>query len=41
MSTKQIYNPFKVLSFIVLAAMAGAILYAVSIALTYWNGIGV
>lgn len=41
MQQKKLYTPFKVLSMIVLVAMVGAILYAFSISLMYWNGIGV
>lgn len=41
MRAKDVFNPIKVLSFVVLAAMVGAIVYASSIALLYWNGIGV
>lgn len=41
MQQKKLYTPVKVLGMIVLAAMASAILYAFSISLMYWNGIGV
>lgn len=41
MQQKQFYSPLKILSFVVLLAMGAAILYAYSIALMYWNGIGV
>lgn len=41
MQHKSFYGPIKVLSFIVLLAMAAAILYAFAISLMYWAGIGV
>lgn len=41
MRHKQFYGPIKILSFIVLSAMAGAIIYAFSISIMYWSGIGV
>lgn len=41
MQHKTFFGPVKILSFIVLSAMAGAIIYAFSISLMYWAGIGV
>jgi len=41
MRHKPFYAPVRILSFIVLAAMAAAIIYAFSISLLYWSGIGV
>lgn len=41
MQQKQFYGPIKMLSFVVLLAMGGAIAYALVISLKYWNGIGV
>jgi hypothetical protein len=41
MQQKQLYNPVKILSFVVLLAMGASIIYAISISLKYWNGIGV
>lgn len=41
MRHKPFYGPVKILSFIVLLAMAAAIVYAFSISLLYWSGIGV
>lgn len=41
MQHKMFYGPIKILSFIVLAGMAVAILYAFSISILYWAGIGV
>ena len=33
--------PIKIVGYVVLAAMAGAMLYAAWISLTHWTGIGV
>lgn len=41
MQQKQLYNPLKILSFVVLISMAASIAYAFTIAVKYWNGIGV
>lgn len=41
MQQKQFYSPLKILSFVVILAMAGSIAYAFTIAVKYWNGIGV
>jgi len=41
MQEQQFYSPLKILSFVVLLAMASAIIYAFIIAVKYWNGIGV
>lgn len=35
------YLPLKILSYIVLASMAGSMVYAACISLKYWSGIGV
>lgn len=41
MSRAAYYTPLKVVSYVVLALMTGAILYAGYITLTHWAGIGV
>lgn len=41
MQQKQLFGPVKILSYIVLSGMAAAIIYAFSIAVRYWSGIGV
>jgi hypothetical protein len=41
MRHKPFYGSVKILSIIVLLAMAAAIVYAFSISLLYWSGIGV
>ncbi len=41
MRQKKFYIPFRIFSFVVLALMATAIIYATSISVLYWNGIGV
>ncbi len=41
MRHKPFYGAVKILSIIVLLAMAAAIVYAFSISLLYWSGIGV
>lgn len=41
MRQKKLYTPLRVFSFVVLALMAVAIVYAVSISVLYWTGIGV
>lgn len=41
MRQMKFYTPFRVISFVVLALMATAILYAGSISVLYWTGIGV
>lgn len=41
MRHKQLFGPVKIISFVVLLAMAAAIIYAFSISLMYWTGIGV
>lgn len=35
------FTPLRIVSYIVLAAMLGAIAYAAWISLTHWSGIGV
>ena len=37
----RFYAPLRVFSYVVLALMGAAVLYAFGIALTYWSGIGV
>lgn len=37
----QYYKPIKILSSLVLLIMAAAVVYAFSISITYWTGIGV
>jgi hypothetical protein len=41
MQHKTFYGPIKILSFVVLLGMATAIVYAFSISVLYWTGIGV
>ena len=41
MQQKKLFTPFRIFSFIVLALMATAIIYAASISVLYWTGIGV
>ncbi len=41
MRLKKLYTPFRVISFVVLALIGIAILYAGSISVLYWTGIGV
>lgn len=41
MQQEQIFGPIKILSYVVISGMAGAIIYAFSIAVRYWSGIGV
>ncbi|HLV78421.1 MAG TPA: hypothetical protein VKY53_10895 [Marinobacter sp.] len=41
MRLNKLYTPVRVVSFIVLALMASAIIYAFSISVLYWAGIGV
>lgn len=41
MQQRSFFTPFRYLSYLVLALMAAAIVYAFSIAVTYWSGIGV
>ncbi len=35
------HGPLRVVSYVIVASMAGAVLYAVYISVTYWTGIGV
>lgn len=35
------FAPLRIVSYVVLAAMAGTVLYAAWISLTHWTGIGV
>jgi hypothetical protein len=35
------HGPVKLVSYVIVAAMAGAVLYAFYISVTYWAGIGV
>lgn len=41
MQQKNLFTPFRLLSYGVMALMGGAILYAFIMALTYYSGIGV
>lgn len=41
MQQKRLFGPLRILSFAVMALMGGAILYAATMAITYWSGIGV
>jgi|AntRauTorcE11897_2_1112592.scaffolds.fasta_scaffold67689_2 hypothetical protein len=41
MQQKQFYKPVRIFSFVVLALMVAAAVYAVSISAFYWKGIGV
>ncbi len=41
MRQKKLYTPLRFFSFVVLALMAAAIVYAASISVLYWTGIGV
>ncbi|HLS85718.1 MAG TPA: hypothetical protein VK043_05420 [Burkholderiales bacterium] len=41
MDGKALVGPFRIVGWVVIAAMAIALLYAVSIALKYYQGIGV
>ena len=41
MRQKKLYAPLRILSFGVLGLMGCAIIYAFSIAVLYWTGIGV
>jgi len=41
MQHKNFYKPVKILSFVILLGMATAIIYAFSISILYWGGIGV
>ena len=41
MPTETLFTSVKVISYVVLAAMIGAIGYAAYISLTHWSGIGV
>lgn len=41
MQQKKFYTPLRIFSFVVLALMGAAIVYAASISVYYWNGIGV
>ena len=41
MRSSALYGPVKIVGYVVLAAMASAIVYAVWISLTHWGGIGV
>jgi hypothetical protein len=41
MQQEKLVGPIKIIGSVVLLAMAAAILYAFSISLMYWNGIGV
>jgi hypothetical protein len=37
----HMHGPVKLVSYVIVAAMAGAVLYAFYISVTYWTGIGV
>lgn len=39
--SERLYGPLKMLSYAVLALMLGAIVYAYTMSLLYWSGIGV
>lgn len=41
MQQKKFYPPLRIFSFVVLALMGAAIVYAASISVLYWDGIGV
>jgi len=41
MRTQAFYGPLRIVSWIVVAAMLGAIGYATGIAIVHWSGIGV
>ncbi len=41
MQQKKLYAPIKYVSYAVLVLMGSAIVYAFSIAILYWTGIGV
>jgi hypothetical protein len=41
MQQKSLYGPLRILSYIILLLMAGAIIYAFSITILHWTGIGV
>lgn len=41
MQQKKLFTPFRIVSYGVMALMAGAILYAFIITITYYSGIGV
>jgi hypothetical protein len=41
MQQKSLYAPLRILSYVVLLLMAGAIVYAFAITLLHWTGIGV
>lgn len=41
MQQRQFYTPVRIFSFVVLGLMVAAVVYAVSIAVFHWNGIGV
>lgn len=41
MNTTAVFGPFRILGYVVLAAMAGALVYAAYIALANWASIAV
>lgn len=41
MKVPKLYGPIKAFGFVVLLLMAGAIVYAFTMAITYWAGIAV
>ncbi len=41
MQQKQFYGPLRISSYIVLMLMASGIIYATTISILYWSGIGV
>lgn len=41
MQQRKLYTPIRIFSFVVLALMVAAVVYAVSISVFYWDGIGV
>lgn len=41
MQQERLFGPLRILSFVVLSGMAAAIIYAFTIAVRYWSGIGV
>ncbi len=41
MQQKKLYTPLRIFSFVVLALMVAAAVYAASISVLYWDGIGV
>lgn len=41
MQNSGLYTTFRILSFVILLVLTGAIAYAVAISITHWSGIGV